>query len=104
MSLEVGEAIELTLEVGKPVNLGGMSAGLGIPIVPAGGDLPLHYRHTQSSPLAEWTIVHNLGYPPGGITVQESTGDFITFGMESNTATQTVISFGAPTAGTADLS
>lgn len=60
------------------------------------------YLHTQTTPAALWDINHNLGYVPAGFLVQETTGDtLVLFGVESNNEVHTVISFGAPTGGTA---
>ena len=42
--------------------------GLSGPAGNSGGS----YVHNQSSALATWTITHNLGYYPGGISVIDS--------------------------------
>lgn len=62
------------------------------------------WRHTQGSAVTPWVMDHPLGYPPAGIIARESTGDFISFAVVENTADQTIISFGNPTSGYADLS
>lgn len=36
------------------------------------GSAPVSYRHVQSTPASVWTVVHNLGYRPGGIYVEDS--------------------------------
>lgn len=50
------------------------------PAGPAGPEGPAGaagtaYRHVQGTPASVWTITHNLGYKPGGLTVLDSAGD-----------------------------
>lgn len=59
------------------------------------------YRHVQGAPAAVWTIAHNLGYYPGGITVRDSGGDIHIGRVEYVDENNVVISFfvaGAPAA------
>ncbi len=53
------------------------------------------YVHTQSSASATWTVVHNLGYFPGGVSVVDSAGSKV-YGDVTHTSTnQLVINFTA---------
>jgi hypothetical protein len=45
-----------------------------------------------------------MGYTVGGVTVQESTGDWVECGIATNTSTYIELSFDAPTSGVAYLS
>jgi hypothetical protein len=40
------------------------------------GSAPQAYVHEQGTPLATWTISHNLGYKPAGLIVYDSGGSF----------------------------
>jgi hypothetical protein len=40
----------------------------------ATGGVTPYYTHEQSTPSAEWVIVHNLGYYPGGVSITDSSG------------------------------
>lgn len=35
------------------------------------------FRYVQGSPSASWTVVHNLGFSPGGIIVIDSNGSVV---------------------------
>lgn len=63
-----------------------------------------HYTHHQTTPLNLWHIAHPMGYAVGGVTVQESTGDWVECAIETNTSTYIELSFDAPTSGVAYLS
>lgn len=63
-----------------------------------------HYHHSQVIASDTWTINHTLGYPPGGITVKVSTGDYASPRLDLCTATQVVLSFDGADSGEADLS
>ena len=39
-------------------------------VLPSGGQ----YKHTQGTPSTTWTIDHNLGYEPGGVSIVDSSG------------------------------
>lgn len=62
------------------------------------------YTHTQSSPQASWTITHNLGYNPGGVSVVDSAGSKcygdVTFVSEN----QLVVNFSSAFSGKAYIS
>lgn len=63
------------------------------------------YHHDQSVPAAVWLISHNLGYYPGGVMVEDSTGDQVIGGVVRHVnANQVTITFSAPFGGSADLS
>lgn len=62
------------------------------------------YIYVQNSPQAVWTIVHNLGYYPAGVTVEDSNG-IQTLGEVSYPDIGTVrIDFSSPVSGVARLS
>lgn len=69
--------------------------------VPGGGT---SFVFTQVAPSATWTIVHNLGFVPGGILLRNPDGETIRGSIVSTSATTTVISFSQAVAGTATLS
>jgi hypothetical protein len=62
---------------------------------------PSFYRHVQGVPAAVWTITHNLGYFPGGVTVKDSAGDLhegrITY-IDMNTISISFFAGGNPAA------
>ena len=53
------------------------------------------YTHTQSSASATWTVVHNLGYFPGGVSVVDSAGNKVYGDVTHTSANQLVINFTA---------
>ena len=53
------------------------------------------YVHTQSSASATWTVVHNLGYFPGGVSVVDSAGSKVYGNVTHTSANQLVINFTA---------
>lgn len=60
-----------------------------------------HYRHVQGTPASIWTVQHNLGYFPGGISVRDSGGDIRVGRVEYVDRNTVEISFfagGAPAA------
>jgi hypothetical protein len=63
-----------------------------------------NYTHVQSSPSATWTVVHNLGYFPGGVSVIDSAGTKVYGDITHNTVNQLVINFSAGFSGKAYLS
>jgi len=66
----------------------------------AGGN----YTHTQSAPSATWTIVHNLGFNPGGVSVVDSAGTKVYGDITFTNTNQLVINFSAGFSGKAYLS
>lgn len=58
LTKEDGEFLELSLDL----------IGTG------GGESPTNYWHPQSIAAAVWTITHNLGYKPGGVSSFDSGG------------------------------
>jgi hypothetical protein len=62
------------------------------------------FRHIQNTPALEWTANHNLGFPPAGLLVRETSGDFLTFEIVENTPFLTIVSFGNLTSGYLDCS
>ena len=68
--------------------------------IPIGG----RYKHTQGSASATWTIIHNLGYEPGGVSVVDSAGTIVVGTVTYSSADQIVVSFSSAFAGKAYLS
>lgn len=62
------------------------------------------YTHIQAVPSAVWTILHNLGYAPGGISVLDSAGTMVEGDVAHVSLNECTISFSAGFAGTAYLS
>lgn len=63
------------------------------------------YRHVQSIPAAVWSVVHNLGYRPGGVLVEDSAGDDAWGGEVTHVSdNELTITFGAEFGGKAYLS
>ena len=63
--------IEVDLgRIGPPGAVG--AAGPIGPVGPEGSASTEPYEHIQSTPSTVWTIVHNFGYYPGGITLVDS--------------------------------
>ena len=53
------------------------------------------YVHTQSSASATWTVAHNLGYFPGGVSVVDSAGSKVYGDVTHTSVNQLVINFTA---------
>lgn len=63
-----------------------------------------HYTHVQTVPSTLWTVVHNLGFNPGGVRVEDGAG-IQTVGEVSYVDTTTLtIAFNTPLSGVAYLS
>lgn len=62
------------------------------------------YAHSQGSPSQTWTIDHNLGYNPGGITVVDSAGSIVEGAYEYTSVNQLIATFSGAFSGTAYLS
>lgn len=92
----VSNGARIPIQVTVPATSGG--------ITQADLDRVTHFHWTQTSPSILWSIPHTLGYPPGGILVRESTGDYVQAAVATNTSVLTELSFDAPTSGTVDLS
>jgi len=63
-----------------------------------------NYTHIQSTPSATWTVVHNLGYHPGGVSVIDSAGTKVYGDVTHSSVNQLVINFSAGFSGKAYLS
>lgn len=74
------------------------------PAGPAGPPGGGSYVHTQNAAAAVWTITHNLGFRPGGITVEDSAGTEIVGDRDDPDANTTVLTFDFATGGVAYLS
>ena len=69
-----------------------------------GSAIETSYRHVQALPDATWTVNHNLGYRPGGLTILNTAGDAMEADpvyMDSNII---VINFSLAVAGEAYVS
>jgi hypothetical protein len=62
------------------------------------------HHHVQGTPQADWDIVHNLGYMPGGILVHDSAGTVVVGEPEHVSVNHLIIHFTAGFSGVADLS
>lgn len=64
------------------------------------------YLHTQAVPATVWTIVHQLGYDPGGVTVTDTDGYTLDgFSVQYLVAGQSLrLSFDISVAGVATIS
>lgn len=83
--------------------------GLVGPPGAAGNDGLVSYRHVQSVAAEVWTVVHNLGYRPGGIYVEDSSHRAVSgrvTHIDANTLTISFFVAGVPaaTGGEADIS
>jgi len=63
-----------------------------------------NYTHIQSAPSTTWTVVHNLGYHPGGVSVIDSAGTKVYGDITHISVNQLVINFSAGFSGKAYLS
>lgn len=63
------------------------------------------YVHVQSVATSVWTVQHNLGYRPGGITVEDSSGeDWIGFEVQHIDDNELTLTFGGAFGGVAYVS
>jgi hypothetical protein len=63
-----------------------------------------NYTHIQSSPSTTWTITHNLGYNPGGVSVVDSAGSKMYGDVMYVNTNQIVVNFSAGFSGKAYIS
>lgn len=61
------------------------------------------YTFTQTTPATTWTIVHNLGHFPAGVSVRLSSGANIEPSRVDVDVNTTVLTFSGPYSGTAEL-
>ena len=69
-------------------------------VMPTGGS----YKHTQGVPSTTWTINHNLGYEPGGVSIVDSSGTIVTGTVTYASINQIVVSFTSAFGGKAYIS
>ena len=69
-------------------------------VLPSGGS----YRHTQGTPATTWTIDHNLGYEPGGVSIVDSGGTIVTGTVTYSSVDRIVVSFTSAFGGKAYIS
>lgn len=62
------------------------------------------YTHVQAVPSDTWTVNHNLGYAPGGISVIDSAGTMVEGDVTHTSLNSFIIVFTAGFSGTAYLS
>lgn len=61
------------------------------------------YTHTQDVSDTTWTITHNLGHYPAGITVRLLSGEIVEPDRDDLDINTTVLTFGRTAAGLAEL-
>jgi hypothetical protein len=86
---------------GAPGEIGPMGPP-GPPGTPVGGAIA--YEHDQSAPSSTWTVVHNLGYRPGGVSIEDTLGRDVEGEIAHINTNSLTISFLAPFAGKAYIS
>ena len=69
-------------------------------VLPTGGA----FQHNQGVAASSWTIDHNLGYEPGGVTVTDSAGTTVIGTVQHTSVNQIVVSFSSAFAGKAYIS
>lgn len=94
-----GEAPNVTIEVTEQEAT--ISEGV-VGLQGAAGSGDKHYEHTQSTPSAVWTIIHNLGKRPA-VTVIDSGGNEWQSAVEHISVNQCVVRFTYPFSGSAYL-
>lgn len=62
------------------------------------------YTHTQATASASWTINHNLGYYPGGVSIVDSAGSKVYGDVTFISENQLVINFSSAFGGKAYIS
>ena len=62
------------------------------------------YTHVQGTSSNTWTIDHNLGYNPGGITIIDSVGNVVEGAYEYTSTNQLIATFSGAFSGCAYLS
>lgn len=62
------------------------------------------FAYSQGTPSDTWTIVHNLGFNPGGITVVDSVGNVVEGAYEYTDTNQLIATFSGAFSGWAYLS
>lgn len=102
------------IEVMGPIGLTGSTGSPG-PTGPTGSTGPTgptgptgatggQYTHDQAVAEAVWTVVHNLGYKPGGVYVEDSAGTDIVGEVVHDSNNQLTLTFTSGFAGKAYLS
>jgi len=61
------------------------------------------YEHTQASPLAVWTVNHNLGFKPVAVAVISPGGLEVNAQVQHISVNQLTITFAAPYSGSARI-
>ena len=69
-------------------------------VMPSGGQ----FTHTQGTPATTWTIDHNLGYEPGGVSIVDSGGTIVTGTITYSSVSRIVVSFTSAFGGKAYIS
>lgn len=62
------------------------------------------YTHTQAAASASWTITHNLGYFPGGVSIIDSAGSKVYGDVTFISENQLVVNFSSAFGGKAYIS
>lgn len=63
-----------------------------------GGSTPT-YTHNQTSPATSWTVNHNFGYRPSGISVISVGGQVVNADITHTSVNQFIVSFSMPYSG-----
>jgi hypothetical protein len=98
--IEFTDATMLTVRTTLVPPVSGYTVLISGPGLAGGGDLT--YVHTQTSPSALWTVIHNLGKNPS-VEVVDSGGSEIVPDVHYDNINQVSISFGSATSGKAYL-
>jgi len=80
------------------------TASLRGPQGPPGSSATGHFAFQQLTPVATWTITHNLGYRPGGVRLYDSTGDGVEGDVSDVDDNTLSIAFQSAISGRAELS
>lgn len=101
-TLTVGE-VSVSADIVEPViTITGVSPAQTINFTfPAGSAA---YRHVQSAPSTTWTIQHNMGFYPGGVTVIDSGGSYCLGNLSYPNINTVVVEFSSAFNGVAYLS
>ncbi|MBM4179638.1 MAG: hypothetical protein FJ211_09970 [Ignavibacteria bacterium] len=94
----VVKASPKTLIVAKPVETIVVSSPSAIPASSSA------YTHNQATASSSWTITHNLGYFPGGVSVVDSAGTKVYGDVTFVSENQIVVNFNSAFGGKAYIS
>ncbi len=61
------------------------------------------YEHTQTTPDTAWTVAHNLGHYPAGVSVILLSGESVIPSRDDLDVNTMLLTFGIPAAGVAEV-